>query len=132
MKASIIRRKILSVVAVLFGLMFINSGLDKFLHYMPVPKDLPEDLMKAFGAFMQIGWVLPLVAVAEILGGFLIVFPRTRALGALVIFPVMAGAFITNAVYYQQGLPMVIAMAAILIWIMVENRNKYLPLVSKR
>ena len=131
MKASLIRKNILSVVAVLFGLMFINSGLDKFLHYMPVPKDLPEDLMKAFGAFMQIGWILPLVAVAEILGGLLIIFQRTRALGALIIFPVMVGVVTTTAVYYKQGLPMVIILAAILVWILVENRNKYLPLVSR-
>ena len=52
----------------LFGLMFINSGLNKFFNYIPVPADLPEKLVKTMNAFMEIGWLLPLVAVAEILG----------------------------------------------------------------
>ena len=46
--------------------MFINSGLNKFFHYMPMPKDMPEEMMKDFGALMEISWLLPLIAVAEI------------------------------------------------------------------
>ncbi|RZK64675.1 MAG: DoxX family protein, partial [Pedobacter sp.] len=30
----------------LFGLLLINGGLDKFLHYMPVPEQLPQELVK--------------------------------------------------------------------------------------
>lgn len=128
MKTSV-KDKILFVICLLFGLMFINSGLNKFFEYMPAPKDLPPGLLKAFGAFLEIGWILPLVAVAEILGGLLVMISKTRALGALILFPVMVGAVITNTLYYKQGLPMVIALAVILAWIMFENRNKYLPLV---
>ncbi len=128
MKTSV-KSKILFGVCLLFGLMFINSGLNKFFEYMPVPKDLPPGLMKAFGAFMEIGWILPLVAVAEILGGLLVMIPKTRALGAIILFPVMVGAVITNVMYYKQGLPMVIVVAAILLWIIFEERNKYLPMV---
>lgn len=31
------KQKIITVVSVLFGLMFINAGLNKFFNYMPVP-----------------------------------------------------------------------------------------------
>lgn len=130
MKSSI-KNKVLFVLALLFGLLFINAGLDKFFHFMPMPKDLPEKMLKAFDAFTEIGWLMPLVGIAELLGGLLIILPRTRALGALIIFPVMVGIALTNIVQDQRGLPLVLVLSAILLWIMYENRAKYLPLFRK-
>ena len=126
-----IKSKLLFVLAVLFGLFFINAGLNKFFHYMPMPKDLPEKMVKAFGAFMEIGWLMPLVGLAEIIGGLLIIIPRTRALGALIIFPVMVGIFLTNIVQDKSGLPIALILGSILAWIMYENREKYLPIISR-
>ncbi len=130
MKSSI-KNKVLFVFALLFGLLFINAGLDKFFHFMPMPKDLPEKMLKAFDAFTEIGWLMALVGIAEFLGGLLIIFPRTRALGALIIFPVMVGIALTNIVQDQRGLPLVLVLITILLWIMYENRAKYLPLFRK-
>jgi uncharacterized membrane protein YphA (DoxX/SURF4 family) len=124
MKKSI-KSKVLFVLALLFGLMFINAGLDKFIHFMPMPKDLPEKMTKAFAAFTEIGWLMPLVGIAEIVGGILIIIPRTRALAALIIFPVMVGIVLTNIVQDTSGLPIAIVFSALLIWIMFENREKY-------
>lgn len=95
-----------------------------------MPEKLPDKMLKAMAAFMEIGWLFPLVGLAEILGGLLIIIPKTRALGALIILPVMVGITLTNIVQDSSGLPMVIALWAILIWIMVENRRKYLPLID--
>ncbi len=130
MKSSI-KNKVLFVIALLFGLFFINAGLDKFFHYMPMPKDLPEKMSKAFSAFMEIGWLMPLVGLAEIVGGLLIIIPGTRALGALIIFPLMVGILLTNIVQDKSGLPIALIFGIILTWIMYENRQKYLPLISK-
>lgn len=126
------KQKILFVLSLLFGLMFINAGLNKFLNYMPVPKDMPEKLMKAFQAFMEIGWLMPLVGFAEILGGVLFIIPRTRALGAIVIFPVMIGILLTNTVTEPSGLPIALVLLVINLWVIFENREKYLPMVSKK
>ncbi|MBU1373393.1 MAG: DoxX family protein [Bacteroidetes bacterium] len=124
------KKKILFVVSLLFGLMFINAGLNKFLNYMPVPENLPEKMMKAMGAFMEIGWLLPLVGIVEILGGLLFIIPKTRALGALVIFPVMIGILLTNSYQAPSGLPIALVLLAINIWAIVENREKYLHIVK--
>lgn len=87
------KNKILFIVSLLFSLMFINAGLNKFFNYMPMPEDLPEEMMKVMAAFMEIGWLMPFIAVAEIVGGVLFIFKKTRALGAIIIFPVMIGIF---------------------------------------
>jgi putative oxidoreductase len=124
------RNKITFVLSLLFGLMFINAGLNKFFNYMPVPENMPESLVKAMTAMMTIGWLIPLVGWAELLGGLLIIFPKTRALGALIIVPVMVGIMLTNTVTESSGLPIVLPFFAILIWIIYENRAKYLPMIS--
>lgn len=126
-----IKNNILFILSLLFGLMFINAGLNKFFNYMPMPDDLPENLAKAMSAFMEIGWLMPLVGLAEVIGGFLIILPRTRALGALIILPVMVGIVLTNTVQDTSGLLIALILSAILVWILFENRKKYLPLIQK-
>jgi uncharacterized membrane protein YphA (DoxX/SURF4 family) len=123
------KRKILFVISLLFGLMMINAGLNKFLNYMPVPKDMPEKMVKAFQAFMTIGWLIPLVGIAEILGGLLFIIPKTRALGAIVIFPVMVGILLTNITAAPSGLPIALVLLAINLWIIGEHKDQYLPMI---
>jgi len=126
------KKIILFILCLLFGLMFINAGLDKFFHYMPQPKEMPESAVKQFGAIMQIPWLMPLIAVAEILGGLLFIFPKTRALGALIIFPVMLGILCTTfsitPITGAAAIPLILFV--ILLWVIIENRRKYVALVS--
>lgn len=124
------KQKILFVISLLFGLMFINSGLNKFFNYIPVPADLPEKLVKTMNAFMEIGWLFPLVAVAEILGGILFIFPKFRALGAIIIFPIMIGILLTHIITEPSGMPIALMLFAINLWVIYENRDKYLPMVK--
>jgi uncharacterized membrane protein YphA (DoxX/SURF4 family) len=127
---STIKTKVLFVLTLLFGLMFINAGLNKFFHYMPTPKNISEKMMKAFNAFMEIGWLMPLVGFAELVGGILIIIPKTRALGALIILSVMVGILLTNIIQDKTGLPIALVLSAILGWIIYENREKYLPMIK--
>ncbi len=122
--------KILTVLSVLFGLLLINGGLNKFFNYMPVPENLPEPLVKDTAALLEISWLMPLVAIAEVAGGLLIMFQRTRALGALIIFPVMVGVLLTHIFVAPDGLPIALIIWAVLLWIIYDNRRKYLPIIS--
>jgi uncharacterized membrane protein YphA (DoxX/SURF4 family) len=124
------KKKILFVVSLLFGLMFINSGLNKFFNYMPIPKDMPENMMKVMTAFMQIGWLMPLIAVAEIFGGVLFITNKYRALGAIIIFPILVGILLTHIFIAPSGLPIALILWGIEIWVIIENREKYLPMVK--
>lgn len=125
------KSKILFVLCLLAGLMFINAGLDKFFHYMPVPQDLPEKMLKVMAAFTEIGWLMPLVGAAEVLGGLLLIFPRTRALGAIILVPILTGILLANISMAPSGLPIVLILIAIVLWVIIENKEKYLPLLRK-
>lgn len=123
------KNKILFVLSLLFGLMFINAGLNKFLNYMPPPKDMPPAMMKAMGAFMEISWLMPLVGTIEIVGGLLFIIPKTRALGAIIILPVMVGVVLTNLTYIPSGLTIALPMLLINLWVIYDNRERYRPMI---
>lgn len=119
------KNKILFVISLLFGLMFINSGLNKIFQYMPMPKDMPENMMKLVEAFAAITWLMPLIAVVEIIGGVLVIIPKYRALGAIMIFPIMVGILLVHIFNAPSGLPIALILVAVLAWIMIDNTAKY-------
>ncbi len=125
------KNKILYVVSALFGLFFINAGLNKFFNYMPMPTDMPAQSVKDMGAMMEIAWLMPLVAVAEIIGGLLIIFPKTRALGAAIIFPLMVGILLANYATDPGTFKITLPLTAILIWILLDNRKKYAAMIGE-
>ncbi|HSZ72969.1 MAG TPA: DoxX family membrane protein, partial [Cytophagaceae bacterium] len=127
----VMKNKILFVLCLLTGLIFVNSGLDKFLHYMPVPEQMPEKAAKTIAAFTAIGWLMPLVGAAELVGGLLLIFKKTRALGAVILVPILTGILLATLSMTPQAAPIVIVLIAIIGWVIAENWKKYLPMISE-
>lgn len=98
---------------------------------MPVPKDLPEKVMKMSMAMMEIKWLTPLVGIAEIVGGVLFIIPRFRALGAMILLPVIVGIVLTHITVAPSGLPVALILFAIILWAILENRKKYMVLIGR-
>lgn len=117
------------VLRVLFGLMFLNAGLNKFFNYMPMPKDLPKSMIDVMGALSSMSWFMPLVGVVEVIGGVLIILPKTRALGAIICFPIMVGILFINIFHAPSGLPIAGVLTAINLLVIFENRGKYAQLI---
>lgn len=124
------KRKVLFVLCLLFGLMFINAGLNKFFNYLPVPKNIPVEMAKDMKAYIEISWLMPLVGIAEIVGGVLFITRKYRALGALIVFPITVGVLLTNITVASSGLPIALALLIINVWVIIENREKYLPMIG--
>jgi uncharacterized membrane protein YphA (DoxX/SURF4 family) len=124
------KKKLLFTVSLLIGLLMINGGLNKFFNYIPTPPDMPEAMQKDFAAMMEIEWLMPLLATAELVGGILLIFPKTRALAAVMLFPILAGILLTHIVVEPSGLPIAAALALGLGWIIFENKHKYLPMLK--
>lgn len=123
------KNKILTGLCILFGLLMVNSGLNKFFNYMPMP-EMSEDMMQIMAGFMTIKWIFPLVALVEITGGVLIAIPKTRALGAIVIFPVMVGITAHHLVLDPASIAIALVLFAINIWAIAANWHKYKPMIE--
>ncbi len=123
------KNKILSILCILFGLMMINSGFNKFFNYMPMP-EMSEEMMQIMAGFMTVKWIFPLVAIIEIIGGTLIAIPKTRALGAIVILPVMVGIFVHHLVLDPANIAIALVLFAINTWVIVANWHKYKSIIE--
>jgi uncharacterized membrane protein YphA (DoxX/SURF4 family) len=123
------KNKILQGLTIVFGLIMINAGLNKFFNYMPMP-ELSNEMIAVFTALVTIKWILPLVAVVEILAGILIMIPRFRALASLMLAPIMVGIVVHHLVHDVAGLGLPLALLFIIGWVIWDSRSKYLPLVN--
>lgn len=123
------KRKILTVISVLLGLMMVNSGFNKFFNYMPMPDIAPEAL-EVMTSFFNTGWLMQLVAVAEIVGGVLFAIPKLRALGAVVLFPIIVGIVLFHGVNDPANVGMSFVFLGINVWAILENKSKFVPLIK--
>lgn len=123
------KKTIQIIVYSLLGLLFINSGFNKFFNYMPVPKNLPKAMMDMNDAFIKIGWLMPLTAVIEIIGGLLLLFKTTRALAVIVLFPVMVGILLTHAMGDLSGIVIPAVFFALMIGAMIDEKEKLIGLI---
>ena len=96
---------------------------------MPMP-ELSEEMMQIFGALITLKWILPLVALIEIIGGILFAIPKYRALGAIMILPITIGIVIHHLVHDPVGVGVGLLLFIINLWALWENRAKYAPIVS--
>lgn len=110
--------------------MFINAGANKFFNYIPIPANLPAKMIKLNLAMLEIGWLMPLIAIVEIVGGLLFIFKKFRPFAAIMLFPVMVGILLTHILYDRSTLPIVIVLLVIQLWVIIDNREKYLPMIS--
>jgi len=118
------------IIFILFGLQYIIAGSDKMVHYLPGPTVTSVAGPKVDRAFTTLYWLLPLTGIAELIGGILILFPKTRALGTIVIFPVTAGIIVHDYTLSPHGALLASVLMAINIWMIVDNCKKYRPIIS--
>lgn len=117
--------KLYNIASILLGLLFANSGLNKIFEYLPQPDQLPEELAKDTAALYEISWLIPLIAIVEILGGILIAIPKIRAVGVLTLMPIMVGITLVHTVVEPSCLLIIGIMWVIFLWIIYENKAKY-------
>ena len=114
-----------TIVATLLGLMFVVFGLNFFLHFFPVPSPAEGTPAAAFLGAMYGSGYLSFVKVLEVLGGVLLLLPRLRNWGLVII-----GAIVVNIasfhLFFFGGIkdPIVIfAIAAVLFLAYVGRRG---------
>ena len=124
------KEKILMVLCALLGLGMMVFGANKLYPFMPMP-ELSEQQKILFGAFGTIKWLMPLVGTVEILGGLLIAIPKTRALGAIVILPVMVGIIVHTLTFFDPGQLAIPAVFVIInLWAITDNIHRYKAMIK--
>ena len=120
--------KVVVIVARIFlGLVFLVSGLNGLLHFMPNP---PEPLPTAafFGALARTGYMFALIFGTQVLGGTLLVLGVAVPFALVILAPVIVNIVAFHVFLSPALLPMalvVAALEAILAW---HYRAAFAPL----
>jgi len=118
------KNKIFIGARILFGLMMANSGLNKFLNYMPIP-EMTASAEALMGALIESIYIFPLVAIVELLAGGLIITKKYNALGAILMMPITINIFLIHTVLNPAGIILSLVLLLINIWILLENKSKF-------
>ena len=121
------KEKAITVIRFLLGLMMVNAGLNKFLHYMPMP-EMTEQAMELMGAFGASGYMFPLIAITEIIAGILLLNKKTTGLGAVLMMPVTVNIFLFHAFLDIAGMVMGIVLLLTNIVILVSEKKRLYPM----
>ncbi len=123
------KNKIFMGARILFGLMMVNSGLNKFLNYMEMPEmtEAAGALMGALGASI---YMFPLVGIVELLAGALIITKKYNALGAVLMMPITVNIFLIHIFLDPAGFVMGLILLLLNVWFLVENKEKFSSLLN--
>lgn len=83
-------RVVAAIARVLLGLLFLVFGMNGFLNFMPVPKDLPPDVITVSTGLMKGGY-LTVVSGAEIIGAVLLLTNLFVPLALVLLAPIVVG-----------------------------------------
>ena len=85
----------------LLAFVFVVFGAMYFLHAMPEPNDM-NDNMKAFMTLFGGTGYMAIIKVLEIIGGLLLILPRTRAMGMCIIAPICVNIMLFELLIAKQ------------------------------
>lgn len=116
--------KVMLGIQVVAGVMLVVFGLNKFLHFIPMAQPTAE--MGAYlGALAATGFLFPLVAVIEILGGLAFVTNKYASLMVLVVMPVMLNAFLAHLFLDPAGIGGSAVILLALIVIIIRHLDRF-------
>ncbi len=109
-----------TIAGILLGVLFLMASVTFFLHMVPEPKFVAGSPVALFmGAFGPTGY-LAVVKAFELIGGILVMIPRVRNFGLLVLGPVLVNILTFGFLIDKSALNgmtfLVVALALHLLW----------------
>lgn len=124
-----------TIAGVLLGLLFLMAAIPILFHLIPPDKmpPPPTETAKMFmGAFATTGY-LTLVKVCELVGAILVMIPKTRNYGLLVLGPIIINILAFHLFVGKPAdalNPMVIAIVVLALYLLAVGRKQFAALAN--
>jgi uncharacterized membrane protein YphA (DoxX/SURF4 family) len=122
-----------TIAGILLGLCFLAASIPFLFHLMKMPK-LPEGPVAQYMELMGSTGYMTFVKVFELIGGILVMIPRLRNIGLLILGPILVNILATTQfingggqAYANPMLILVVACALFLLW---SARAKFAALLN--
>ena len=117
------------IIRILFGLILVIFGSNKFLHFMPMPP-MPEAAGAFMGALVDSGYLMTLVALVEIVAGVSILINKYKTLALVILLPVILNAFLFPLFLGLSGIAGSAVALMMNLFLMYANKESYRSLLK--
>lgn len=127
-------QKVTNVLGLLLGLFFVAIATMFLLGMAPEDPNPPaagSAAEKFNSAFATTGY-MKLVKILEIVGGVLLMIPRTRCLGLCVLVPILVNIVAFHVLVRGDGIvnPILLSILGVTAWLLLAERKAFLGLVA--
>ncbi|HXC53358.1 MAG TPA: DoxX family membrane protein [Candidatus Limnocylindrales bacterium] len=112
------------IIRWLLGLLLVVAGLNKFLHFMPDPPHNEAGMAFMMG-LVGSGYMLPLIAIVEIVCGLAFLTGRFVALAAVVLAPVALNIVLFHVLLDSTEAAPGLFVGAATVYLLAVNYSKY-------
>lgn len=125
------KNKVNLVLRVLLGLILLTFGLNKFFNFMPMP-DMPEPAGELMGAFMASGYIMPMIAITEIVTGTLLLLGMFVPLALVLLAPLSVNIILFHIFLAPAAILPGLIVAALNLYLLIAYRKRYEPILRPR
>ena len=120
-----------TVARLLLGLIFFGFGINGLLHLIVQPTPA-AGAAAMISALMATGYFWPLLKIAEITSGFLLLSNRFVPLALAILAPILVNITAFYAALDVRGIPMMVVMLGLEIYLAWSYRRQYAPMLVAR
>jgi len=126
-----IGRIVTAIVRVLLGLLFLLFGLNGFLNFIPMPKDIPPEIMNVMGALMKAGY-MNVVSGAELLIAVMLLTNRFVPLALALLAPIVVGILTYHLAMDRATIGPGIVVLAMELYLAWAYRGAFRPMLCAK
>jgi len=119
------------IARVLLGLMFLIFGLNGFLNFIPVPKDIPQDIMTVSMALMKAGY-MNVVSAVEVLVAVLLLVNRFVPLALTLLAPILVGILTFHIAMQPSTIGPGIVVTLLELFLAYSYRKAFCPMLAAK
>jgi hypothetical protein len=111
--------------------MFLFFGLNYFLHYLPMPKTMPQEIMDVMGALMKTGH-MGVASGTMVLVGVLLLINRFVPLALALIAPIIVGILTYHISMQPATIGPGIVVALLELYLAWSYRGAFCPMLRAK
>lgn len=117
------------IVRILLGLILITFGANKLYPVIPLPQP-PEDAANFMSSLAATGYVVPVIAIFEIIIGILLLFKKWVPLALIMLVPISLNILLFHLFLDVPSIGIALLVVVMNIVLLYKHKQKYRPLLT--
>lgn len=121
-----------AIARVLLGLVFVVTGLNGFLNFLPQPANMAEGALAFVGAMMKTGYLYHLVMATQLIVGLLLLLNLFVPLALALLAPIVVNILAFHLFLERPGIVLAVVVLLLEIYLVWAYRNYFRPMLATR